>query len=114
MTRPIPRKLLPHVDSVSVSPVLGASAAGRSYGPEAIIPNTLIIDGTSLVGTQYEREAAVVGVVYFDRDALDTIPAPDSRVKLWHGDRDEHEAFVKRTERYKHPRLGDVLVMVLR
>lgn len=114
MTRAIPRKLLPHEKAVAVAPVLGASAAGRAYGAETVLERALIVDGTGLVGTQYEREAEVVGVVYCDRDAFDVIPVPDSRVKLWHGDRDEHEAFVKRTERYKHRRLGDVLVMVLR
>lgn len=114
MSRRIPRVLFPHVNAVSVAPLTGSNAAGRIYGADVVLKRALIIDGTGLTGTQYEREAEVVGVVYCERDAIDAIPVPDSRVKLWLGERDEHDAFVKRTEHYKDPRLGDLLVLVLR
>ncbi len=114
MSRPIPRRLLPHVDSVSVEAVKGVSGAGRSYHSAVTVKRALIIDGMALSGTQYERETDVSGVVYCDRSAFEKVPPPDSRVTLWLGTPDEHEAFVKRVERYMHPRFGDVLVAVLR
>ena len=114
MSRPIPRRALPHVNAVTVEPVTGGSAAGRAYGAAVTLHRTLIVDGVSLTGTQYEREAEVSGVVYCDRDAIATIPPPDSRVTLWKSTTDEHQAFVKRVERYHHPKVGDVLVVVLR
>lgn len=114
MTRRIPRRALPHVNQVIVEPLKGVSGAGRSYLAPVTIGRSLIVDGAGLVGTQYEREIEVSGVVYCDRSALEVLPAPDSRVKLWPGDVDEREAAVKRVERYMHPRVGDVLVVVLR
>lgn len=114
MSRPIPRRALPHVNMVKVEPVTGVSAAGRSYGTAATVQRSLIVDGANIIGSQYEREAEVSGVVYCDRDAFGTIPPPDSRVTLWAGTGDEHQAFIKRVERYHHPKVGDVLVVVLR
>ncbi len=114
MSRPIPRRVLPHVREVVVEPLKGVSGAGRTFHAPVTVERSLIVDGTGLVGSQYERETEVSGVVYCDRSAFEALPAPDSRVKLWVGSPDEREAAVKRVERYKHPRIGDVLVVVLR
>lgn len=114
MSRAIPRRLLPHVDAITVEALKGVSGAGRSFHPPVTVKCSLIVDGISLAGTQYEREPEVSGVFYCDRSAFEKLPVPDSRVRLWHGSEDEHEAFVKRVERYMDPRLGDVLVVVLR
>lgn len=114
MSRPIPRRLLPHVDAVTVEAVKGVSGAGRSFNPPVTVKRALIIDGTALRGSQYEREAEVSGVFYCNRAEFEALPPPDSRVKLWQGTADEREAVVKRVERYMHPRHGDVLVVVLR
>lgn len=112
--RRIPRQVLPHRRLVGVAPLRGSSTAGRVYHDEIVIPFAQIVDGAGLVGGQYAREAEVSGVVYCDRDVFDKIPMPDSKVRLWIGTKDEHEATVKRVERFNHPKYADLLVVVLR
>ncbi|MEJ6490706.1 hypothetical protein PQI23_13350 [Leucobacter sp. USCH14] len=106
--------MLPHRHLVAVAPLRGSNASGRVYHNEVVIPFAQIVDGAGLVGGQYAREANVTGVVYCDRDAFDALPMPDSKVRLWAGTGDEHEAVVMRVERYNHPRIADLIVLVLR
>ncbi len=114
MTRRIPRRLLPHRGALIVAPLGGVSASGRRFGPPITVDRSLVIDGVALRGTQYGREAEVTGAVYCERSAFVSIPAPDSKVTLWPGTVDEREAVVHRVERYYHPRIADLLVVLLR
>lgn len=113
--RGIPRRAVPHRDLVTVEPLTGNGAAGRSYGPRFTIGRAQIVDGLALQGTQYEKESNVSGVVYCDRAELGAdLPFPDSRVTIWAGTPEQRFANVKRCERYEHPEIADLVVMVLR
>ncbi|WP_300733693.1 hypothetical protein [Pseudomonas sp.] len=106
-------RVLPHIDLVTVAPLLGATGAGRQFGEPVTIGRAQIASGRGIKGGQYEQEAGVVGVVYMLRDAIDKYPTPGSRVTLWAGEPDQDYATVRRVERYRDPRIGDLLVMVL-
>ena len=113
--RGIPRRALPHRELVTVEPVKGAGAAGRTFAAPITIGRALIVDGLGLRGSQYENEAEVSAVVYCERHEFpDDLPFPDSRVKLWAGQAGQRFAIVKRSERYEHPEIADLVVLVLR
>ncbi|WP_427870545.1 hypothetical protein [Leucobacter luti] len=115
MTRRIPRRALPHRGLVIVEPLHGAGAGGRAFGPPVTLGRALIADGLALRGSQYEQEAEVSAVVYCERAEFGAdLPFPDSKVTLWAGQAGERWAMVKRSERYEHPQIADVVVLVLR
>lgn len=112
--RRIPNSALPHRELVTIRPLLGASAAGRSYGDTVTLSRALISDGQALGGTQYAKIAELQAAVYCNRDEFDSIPAPDSEVVLHAGTSDERAGHILRVERYHHPRIADLVVVLVK
>lgn len=113
MTRRVPGRLLPNRDEVVIDPNAGVGSGGQIYGPPVTLARSFIVEGAALSGTQYGRETGVTGLVYCERSAVEHIPDPASRVRLRVGSVDESSGTVRRVERFQHPEIADLLVVVL-
>lgn len=109
MGRRIPRKLLPHHNLVVVEPYLGGGANGRSFGPAETVEWSQIDDKTVLVRDQYDKETVSSTTVYFETDALSTLPPLESRVTVWQGLPGERDTHIVAISRRMHPRIADFL-----
>lgn len=114
MMRRIPNSALPHRERAKIRPLVGSNAAGRTYGPEVVVARSLIVDGQQLAGNQYAKIAELSAVVYCNRDEFASLPAPDSEVVLHAGTVDERAGTILRVERYHHPKIADLVVVLVK
>lgn len=113
-TRPVPPRLLPHINALKIERSVGAGADGRKYAAAEYPKRCLIVEGTGLVNGKYDPQSVATGTVYVETSSLSNIPDPESRVIMWYGTERSHSAFIESWSRYYDPQIGDVLEIRLK